>query len=59
MKEAVVSEEDFPEWGPREERGVEMEVSTAASVIAGGADAVILRHPKSVDTIARLVAALM
>ena len=59
VKEAVVSEEDFPEWGPREERGVEMEVSTAASVIAGGADAVILRHPKSVDTIARLVAALM
>ena len=59
VKEAVVSEEDFPEWGPREERGIEMEVSTAASVIAGGADAVILRHPKSVETIARLVAALM
>ena len=59
VKEAVVSEEDFPEWGPREERGIEMEVSTAASVIAGGADAVILRHPKSVDTISRLVAALM
>ena len=59
VKESVVSEEDFPEWGPREERGIEMEVSTAASVIAGGSDAVILRHPKSVDTISRLVAALM
>lgn len=59
VKEAVVSEEDFPEWGPREERGIEMEVSTAASVIAGGSNAVILRHPKSVDTIARLVGALM
>ncbi|MBR5731133.1 MAG: acetyl-CoA synthase subunit delta, partial [Firmicutes bacterium] len=59
VKEAIVSEEDVPEWGPREERGIAMEVSTAASVIAGGADAVILRHPKSVETIARLVAALM
>lgn len=59
VKEAVVSEEEFPEWGSREERGVEMEVSTAASVIAGGSDAVILRHPRSVDTISRLVRELM
>ncbi len=59
VKESIVTEEDFPEWGPREERGIEMEVSTAASVIAGGSDAVILRHPKSVETISRLVAALM
>jgi len=59
VKEAVVSEEDVPEWGSREERGINMEVSTAASVIAGGSNAVFLRHPKSVDTIARLVGALM
>ena len=59
VKEAIVSEEDFPEWGPREDRGVEMEISTAASVIAGGSDAVILRHPRSVATISSLIAALM
>lgn len=59
VKEAIVSEDDFPEWGPREERGVEMEVSTAASVIAGGSNAVILRHPRSVDTISRLIGQLM
>lgn len=58
VKEAVVSEEDFPEWGAREARGIAMEVSTAASVIAGGSDAVILKHPESVKTIAALVAAL-
>ena len=28
-----------------------MEVSTATSVLVGGANAVILRHPKSVKTI--------
>ncbi|MBR3353727.1 MAG: acetyl-CoA decarbonylase/synthase complex subunit delta, partial [Oscillospiraceae bacterium] len=46
VKESIVSEEDFPEWGDRETRGVDMEVCTAAAVIAGGADAVILRHPQ-------------
>ena len=58
VKESVVSEEDFPEWGSREARGVAMEVSTAASVIAGGSDAVILKHPESIQTIYYLTAHL-
>ncbi len=58
VKEAVVSEEDLPEWGPREDRGVAMEVSTAASVIVGGSDAVILKHPESAQTIYYLTAHL-
>jgi acetyl-CoA decarbonylase/synthase complex subunit delta len=32
-----------------------MEVTTAAAVIAAGSNAVILRHPQSVETISRLV----
>ena len=59
VKEAVVSEEDFPEWGAREDRGVAMEVSSAASCIAGGSNAVILKHPTSVKTISELVNSLM
>jgi acetyl-CoA decarbonylase/synthase complex subunit delta len=59
VKEAVVSEEDFPDWGPVEKRGIDMEVATAAAVLASGSDAVILRHPASVKTITRLVAELM
>ncbi len=35
-----------------------MEVSTAASALVCGANAVILRHPKSVETIKELVSAL-
>lgn len=58
VKEAVVSEDDLPEWGPRENRGVQMEVSTAAACLAGGSNAVILRHPESVKTIAALIADL-
>lgn len=59
VKEAIVTEEDVPEWGSREERGIAMEISTAASCIAGGSNAVILKHPQSVKTIAQLVASLM
>ena len=59
VKEAVMSEEDMPEWGSQEERGIEMEITTAAAVLAGGSDAVILRHPEAIKTIAKMISALM
>ncbi|MDR2610090.1 MAG: acetyl-CoA decarbonylase/synthase complex subunit delta [Clostridiales Family XIII bacterium] len=59
VKEAIVSEADFPEWGPVEQRGVDMEISTAAASLASGSNAVILRHPDSVKTISDMISALM
>lgn len=59
VKEAVVSEEDFPEWGTRDARGVSMEIATAAACIVSGSNAVILRHPESITTIAKMIAGLM
>ena len=59
VKEATASESDAPEWGAQEERGIDMEVETAAACLAYGSDAVILKHPASIQTTARLVAALM
>ena len=59
VKEAIVSEDDFPEWGPVEERGIQMEIATAAACLAGGSNAVILKHPESVKTVSALIAALM
>ena len=59
VKEAVMSEEDMPEWGSQEERGIEMEITTAAAVLAGGSDAVILRRPEAIKTIAKMISALM
>ncbi|MDR3171270.1 MAG: acetyl-CoA decarbonylase/synthase complex subunit delta [Treponema sp.] len=58
VKESIVSEEDFPDWGPVEERGIAMEITTATAALASGSNAVILRHPVSVATISKLVAAL-
>ena len=40
VKEAMASEEDMPEWGALEDRGISMEVQTAAAVLAAGSDAV-------------------
>ncbi|KJF28416.1 acetyl-CoA synthase subunit delta [Clostridium aceticum] len=58
VKEAVADVEDAPDWGCKEERGITMEISTATSIITVGADAVIVRHPKSLETVKKFVAAL-
>lgn len=58
-KEAVVSEEDMPEWGSREERGIEMEITTAAACLAGGSNAVVMAHPKAIAAISSMIKALV
>lgn len=59
VKEAMASEADMPAWGSQEERGIDMEVETAAAVLASGSNAVILKHPTSVATISKLIKALV
>ena len=59
VKESSASEEDEPAWGSREERAIEMEVSTAAANLTGGADAVIMRHPAAVATIKQFITELV
>ena len=58
VKESIASEEDEPTWGCVEQRGINIEVSTAVSSLVGGANAVILRHPKSIETVKELVSEL-
>ena len=59
VKESTASEEDEPAWGSVEERAVSMEVSTAAADLTGGADAVVLRHPASVEAVKQFITALV
>ncbi len=59
VKESTASEEDEPSWGNREERGIHMEVSTAAANLTGGADAVILRHPTAVAAVKKFITELV
>lgn len=55
VKESSASEEDEPAWGCQEERGIDMEVATAAADLTGGADAVVLRHPAAVAAVKQFI----
>jgi acetyl-CoA decarbonylase/synthase complex subunit delta len=58
--ESFKSEAEAPaDWGPQEQRGIAMEVATAAAAIAAGSNAVILRHPASVAAVSKLIAELV
>ena len=59
VKESIVSEEDIPEWGEREERGIDMEIVTASACLASGSNAVILRHPASIAAISEMIRELV
>jgi acetyl-CoA decarbonylase/synthase complex subunit delta len=54
VKESI----DADAWADQEGRAISMEVATAAGVLTSGANAVILRHPKSVETIKKFVSEL-
>ena len=55
VKESIMPETEMPEWGDAEERGIEMEIATASGCLAAGSDAVIMRHPDAIKTIARMI----
>ena len=59
VKESVAEESEVPDWGPREDRGIQMEITTAAADLASGSNAVILMHPQSVATVSAFIADLM
>ena len=59
VKESIMPEAEMPEWGNQEERGVEMEITTAAASLACGSDAVIMRHPAAVAAVSKMIDALI
>ena len=59
VKEVTASEADMPQWGDREERAIGMETATASACLACGSDAVILRHPASIEAVSAMIGALM
>ncbi len=59
VKESMSPEEELPEWGPLDERGIEMEICTAAACLVSGSEMVVMRHPAAVKTVARFIDSLM
>jgi len=58
-KEAKASESEHPEWGPESERGVAWEITTATSLLQAGADVIVIRHPRTMQEIKRIIDKLM
>lgn len=59
VKESIASEEDMPEWGCKEQRAIDMEITTATACLASGSNAVILRHPAAVAAVSKLIKELV
>ena len=59
VKETTASEADLPQWGSAEERGIAWEAETAAALIIAGAELLIMRHPKAVATVEKLIEELI
>lgn len=55
VKEARAPEEDYPDWGDVELRGAYWEVATTMSLLAAGAELLIMYHPKAVDTVKKKI----
>lgn len=58
VKETMSPESESPEWGPLDERGIEMEVCTASACLVSGSDMVVMSHPAAVAAVARFIDSL-
>lgn len=59
VKETVASEQELPQWGSTVERGIAWEVVTAVSMIMAGAELLIMRHPKAVESVKKVIEELI
>ncbi|MBM4140146.1 MAG: acetyl-CoA decarbonylase/synthase complex subunit delta [Nitrospira sp.] len=55
VKETQASEMDMPQWGSTEERGITWEAVTAIALLLAGAELLIMRHPRAVGSIERVI----
>lgn len=54
-KEARVSAQEHPAWGPEAERGISWEIITAIALIQAGADLLVMRHPKAAEKVSAYI----
>ncbi|MEK6527961.1 MAG: acetyl-CoA decarbonylase/synthase complex subunit delta, partial [Nitrospirota bacterium] len=55
IKEVTALETDIPQWGALENRGIAWEASTATAMLAAGANLLIMRHPKAIETVQKVI----
>lgn len=58
-KEAKAETEEHPEWGDAAVRGPLWEFETAVAVLLSGADILVMRHPRAIDSVKKYIDTLM
>jgi acetyl-CoA decarbonylase/synthase complex subunit delta len=59
IKETQAIETDIPQWGSLEERGIAWEALTAMALLIAGAELLIMRHPKAVEAVEKVIEELI
>ncbi len=59
VKETQALETDLPPWGSLEERGITWEAVTATALLLSGTDLLIMRHPKAIEAVEKIIEELM
>jgi len=59
VKETQAKEEDVPQWGSLEERGIAWEAVTAIALLLAGANILIMRHPKAIEAVEKVIEELI
>lgn len=59
VKETQASEADLPQWGDLSMRGVAWEAATATAFLIAGAELLIMRHPKAVEAVEKVIEELV
>lgn len=58
-KEFNASVDEFPGWGPQEERAIVWEAVTATTLLQAGGHIIVMRHPEAIKLVKRNIDALM
>ncbi len=59
VKEVKESQEDYPQWGDQEERGINWETISVMCTLLSGANIVVMRHPRAVEIIKETIEKLL
>ncbi len=59
VKETQASETDIPQWGSIEERGITWEAVTATALLIAGVELLVMRHPKAVSALEKVIEELI
>jgi acetyl-CoA decarbonylase/synthase complex subunit delta len=55
VKETQAEEKDVPQWGSLEERSIAWEAVTATALLIAGAELLIMRHPRAIEAVEKVM----